>query len=264
MKCPYCGVHYMDDERVCPVCGRRAVFGAQKQEKRADFGVEYQPKAKPARTTARKQTYDNRQKPEEAAWEQAARGAHTHQNPLEPKRHAGFGCLIAILLFLVFFVLVIAAFRVFDRMPLMDEAYDMAEELFTDDAFEETDLPEQMRGTWANDDATFLLTLEDDAVSWETPDGTYTDTEPTLYYINLDADNADEYLTDEELEKYPPDSYSYYYLACWDDEDDAASITLDVIVRSDSEDVYTLVCYDYDTDAYSALTRMYTRTRQYS
>ena len=28
MKCPYCGVHYMDDERECPICGKRSpVFG---------------------------------------------------------------------------------------------------------------------------------------------------------------------------------------------------------------------------------------------
>lgn len=22
MKCPYCKIHYMDDERTCPICGR--------------------------------------------------------------------------------------------------------------------------------------------------------------------------------------------------------------------------------------------------
>lgn len=24
MKCPYCGIHYLDEERECPICGRRA------------------------------------------------------------------------------------------------------------------------------------------------------------------------------------------------------------------------------------------------
>lgn len=31
MKCPYCGVHYMDDERECPICGKRSpIFGQKK------------------------------------------------------------------------------------------------------------------------------------------------------------------------------------------------------------------------------------------
>lgn len=30
MKCPYCGVHYMDDERECPICNKRSpMFGAK-------------------------------------------------------------------------------------------------------------------------------------------------------------------------------------------------------------------------------------------
>ena len=53
MKCPYCKIHYMDDERTCPICGRpnpsrrpvKAAVPVQKNRKA--------PKAKPAaRTTA--------------------------------------------------------------------------------------------------------------------------------------------------------------------------------------------------------------------
>lgn len=54
MKCPYCKIHYMDDERECPICGRpnpsrrpvKAAVPVQKNRKA--------PKAKPdARATAR-------------------------------------------------------------------------------------------------------------------------------------------------------------------------------------------------------------------
>ena len=32
MKCPYCGVHYLDGERECPVCGRRPGIIAPKKK----------------------------------------------------------------------------------------------------------------------------------------------------------------------------------------------------------------------------------------
>ena len=32
MKCPYCGVHYLDSEHECPVCGKRPGIGAPKKK----------------------------------------------------------------------------------------------------------------------------------------------------------------------------------------------------------------------------------------
>ena len=49
MKCPYCKIHYMDDERVCPICGR-----PNPRRRPVQAAVPVQKKPKPAQKTAQK------------------------------------------------------------------------------------------------------------------------------------------------------------------------------------------------------------------
>lgn len=61
MKCPYCKIHYMDDERECPICGRpnpsrrpvKAAVPVQKNRKAPKAKPAARTTAAPARTTAR-------------------------------------------------------------------------------------------------------------------------------------------------------------------------------------------------------------------
>ena len=61
MKCPYCKIHYMDDERTCPICGRpnpsrrpvKAAVPVQKNRKTAAAKPAARTTAAPARATAR-------------------------------------------------------------------------------------------------------------------------------------------------------------------------------------------------------------------
>ena len=64
MKCPYCKIHYMDDERTCPICGRpnpsrrlvQAAVPVKKSRRRGPQAPKAQTAARttaaPARTTA--------------------------------------------------------------------------------------------------------------------------------------------------------------------------------------------------------------------
>ena len=60
MKCPYCKIHYMDDERTCPICGRpnpsrrpvKAAVPVQKNRKAPKAKPDARTTAAPARTTA--------------------------------------------------------------------------------------------------------------------------------------------------------------------------------------------------------------------
>ena len=109
MKCPHCGIYYTDGEKECPVCGKRPGIQASKPQKQSEGTshkeILHQPKKQPsAQSTERKQTYGNKSKSTEAAWQQAAAGQHTHANPLEPKQKksgCGSGCLIILILFIV-------------------------------------------------------------------------------------------------------------------------------------------------------------------
>ena len=123
MRCPYCGVNYTDGERQCPICGKRAPLNAPKKKKTIDFGIsrESEEANYTAKSTERKQTYrdssnafqdipkrEQKEKPDaESAWQRAARGEHSHGNPLEPKKKngCGIGCLIVVIVFIVISIL---------------------------------------------------------------------------------------------------------------------------------------------------------------
>ena len=57
MKCPYCKIHYMDDERTCPICGRpnpsrRPVKAAVPVQKNRKAPRPSRPAARPPRPRA--------------------------------------------------------------------------------------------------------------------------------------------------------------------------------------------------------------------
>ena len=113
MRCPYCHVHYLDEEKVCPMCGRRAVrTGAgtksggtkPKPEKRGKpakpaSSVKRKPDAKQQTATPRPQ----KQPPRPAPVNLSGSGWDT---PSEHSAGKKRGCLFPFLILLVLFAVI--------------------------------------------------------------------------------------------------------------------------------------------------------------
>ena len=103
MRCPYCHVHYLDEEKVCPMCGRRAVRTGTgttsggtkpKPEKRGK-------PLKPASSVKRKPAV--KQPPRPAPVNLSGSGWDT---PSEHSSRKKRGCLFPFLILLVLFAVI--------------------------------------------------------------------------------------------------------------------------------------------------------------
>ncbi|MDO5783809.1 MAG: hypothetical protein Q4P20_01960 [Eubacteriales bacterium] len=278
MKCPHCGIHYMDGERECPLCGKRPGLLAPKKKSKfnsADVEQEYRPspkKAKPATSTERKQTY-NHKKPAstEAAWQRAAAGAHSHDNPLaaspRQQKNKASGCLVVVILFIIF----IAASCIFGIMSYNDVAHsatDWLDDTFlsddyddSDDIYESCDPYEAFSsGTWVNEDYSLTMVVDDSGtISWSDGTKSAVDDYPLFQRLALTEDNASDYCSDDELEEYPIDEYTQYTLwaSTWNDEtDDSDSLSICLYMPNDVDaaDVTSFDYYDYDAGEYHTFT----------
>lgn len=274
MKCPHCGIHYMDDERECPVCGKRPGILAPKKQSKFS-GAQQEPiskKSKPASSTKRKQTY-NHKKPTstEAAWQRAAAGAHSHDNPLAAnagrQKTKGSGCLIVAILLAVFIVAP-AIFGMISFQNVTDSAADWLDNTFQSDDYDDYDdiyescAPSDAfsSGTWVNEDASVTMAVDTaGTISWSDSNGDFLDDYPLFQHLALTEDNAGDYCSDTELEQYPIADYTQYVLwaSVWNDEtDDSNSLDICLYIPNDMDSaaVTSFDYYDYGTGEYHTFT----------
>lgn len=273
MKCPHCGVHYMDEEKECPVCGKRpGLLAPQKQSKfdktTQDISYEPKPKKPSGKSTARKQTYNNQRKSTAAAWQQAAAGQHIHDNPLEKKKKksgCGTGCLIVVIIFIVLIVinLSIGFHTVTSSDSWTDSIDSFFDDPFTDsdddDVYSSVDMDDLGTGTWSNADGSITFTIDEDGtLSWTNSSGSYTDAYPSCYFLQLNDDNQDMYCSEEELETFSLDSYCYYEFWGYDfDDEDGYSFDFRFYLPVDTNTLpLTFDYYDKDTDEYGTFSRV--------
>lgn len=287
MRCPYCGVNYDDGERKCPICGKRAPQTASNKKKPIDFGISHESKENEytAKSTERKQTYKEpsdgfadipkhtEKQSSESAWQRAAKGEHTHGNPLEPKKKSGcgIGCLIVIILFIVISILASASFdfttNTRDEIEdFFDSVAESTDDSYTDDAYQPADVPTILNGNWNSSDASLSLTIDNGVISWRNADGSFTTDSPTLYQMHLTEDNIGDYLSEDLQDKYPLDQYTYYDLTCWGntdpDDDDEYYIEILLFIPKDASQLYSFDYYDYDTYQTNTMTKGGTRSKQ--
>lgn len=273
MKCPHCGVHYMDEEKECPVCGKRAgLLVPRKQSKfsKTTQDTSYKPKPKKSsgKSTARKQTYNNQRKSTAAAWQQAAAGQHIHDNPLERKKKksgCGTGCLIVVIIFIILIALNIGSAINYSSIMDSDSWTDSIDSFFDesydddDDLYSWTDIAEMGVGTWSNTDGSVTFTIEEDGtLSWTNSSGSYTDHYPSCYFLQLNDGNQDMYCSEEELKSFSLDSYCYYEFWGYSfDDEDSYSFDFRFYLPADANTLSsTFDYYDKDTGEYGTFTRV--------
>lgn len=271
MKCPYCGIYFMEDDKVCPVCGKRpgiqaAKKGSKPANPKLDMPYSPNPKQSSGKSTARKQTYNNKSKSTEAAWQQAAAGQHIHSNPLEPNKKSGCGtgCLIVVIILVILFVINIMSairFSTITNSSSWEESIDS----FFEDTFSEDDIEDiyvdiapsdVFTGTWRSSDNTMTITVDEDGnFSWTTAAGSFSDSYPSFYRIDITEENWEDYCTATDLKKYPLESYTYYsvYAVDYDTEDDQY-LDMWFYIPKDSETPTSFGCYDLDSNEYSTFT----------
>ena len=267
MKCPHCGIYYTDGEKKCPVCGKRPGIQAPKPQKQSEGTshkeILHQPKKQPsAQSTERKQTYGNKSKSTEAAWQQAAAGQHTHANPLEPKQKksgCGSGCLIILIIFILITVIQIigaVGFNVFSYSEDVGES--ITSFLEDEDIGEKMDIQTVLTGTWRNTDGSLTLTIDEEGVvTWSDADGIHSDDVPLFERLNLTEDNQEEYCSADELQDYPPDSFTYYSLyAVASEWDDDSELDMWFYLPQEEQSPEIFDYYDYYEEAYGTFTRV--------
>ena len=271
MKCPHCGIYYTDGEKECPVCGKRPGMQAAKSSARKSSAgtshkyVPHQPKKKPsAQSAERKQTYGNKSSSTEAAWQQAAAGQHTHDNPLEQKKKksgCGSGCLIILIVFILITAIQIigaVGFNVMAKPEGVIESIFSSSEESAEDIGEDVDIQTVLTGTWRNTDGSLTLTIDEEGViTWSDADGIHSDDVPLFERLNLTEDNQKEYCSVDEIKDYPLDSFTYYSIyamaAEWDDD---SELDMWFYLPQDTQSPETFDYYDYYEETYDTFTRV--------
>lgn len=264
MKCPHCGIYYMDDERVCPICGKRPGIAPPKRK-----SVPY-----PNMDTASADT-DRRPKPKEkpadraaGAWQRAAEQAKEHDHlpyytsrPKAKKTHAFRPVFLIIMILVVVSICTSLIRNVADELTdISTPTWESPADDDTDSIYAEADILDALpAGTWQEDGSDRTITIyEDGSIDWSvggvTADADYI----SVDHLLLDEDNASTYCTEDELERYPVAAYSQYtlYLSDWDGNLDTLYLCLYLPNGESVDDRGGFDCYDYETSGYSSFSRV--------
>lgn len=257
MKCPHCGVNYMDDEKRCPICGKRPGIVPSSQTK--------DKKKQKTRTTQSK------------AWQEAGERAKQHEHleyytasPQKPakqpaqqskKKKGKWGCLAFII---VFALTTLGSTMLVNFGKLIFEEVDntfLAED--GESVFESCELTEVIpEGSWRTEDGSLMITVTEssdgDYLTWMRNGSLYTSEYTDASVWNLNADNVSDYYTQDELETYPLERYTQYSLMADGSDQGDDGIDWAVYRENDVEpkDVMTIDIYDYDTGEYESLQRI--------
>lgn len=240
MKCPHCGVHYLDTERQCPVCGRRpGVFAPKKKPRFSSPDTSGEPFPRVSRTG-----------------EPAA--PRPDAPPSAPRRTKQSGCapgclIVAVVLFVLTLLPTLLGFGLY-RDVMESSAQPEQEELFYEPLAPTDVLP---AGTWQSEDGALLLTLHaDGAVAWTDGVSTAEDAYPVFDRLLLTDGLAPEYCSEAELSRFPIDTYTHYHFYFYDPESELGEYDLYLYLPTDAapEDIASVDCYDWERDQFFTLT----------
>ncbi len=263
MKCPHCGIYYMDDERVCPICGKRPGIIAPKRKSvpfpnRDAASTDADGSPKPKKTADRAAS----------AWQRAAEQAKEHDHlphyttkPKTRRSHAFRPVFLIIVILVAVSILTSLVRNVADELTGFDTAaWESPADDDTDSIYAEADILDALpAGTWQEDGSDRTITIyENGSIDWSvggiTTDADYI----SVDHLLLDEDNASTYCTEDELALYPVSAYSQYtlYLSDWDDKLDTVYLCLYLPDDERVDERGGFDCYDYESSAYSSFTRI--------
>ena len=200
MKCPHCGVYYMDDERECPVCGKRPGIAAKKKK--------YTPPI----------SYDKPiSKPKKKAEPAAVKASGVSADDAKPKNKKPHGCLTVFVLFVVISVIANLIGGLFSSCSVSDIAVPEPEPLSSEEPVICLTIAP---GTWHIENETTDLTAVvdvDNTISWTVGTETAADLQP--YFTAVE--NPEEEIGSETVRDYPSDTYDCYNLYFYDSETDS-------------------------------------------
>lgn len=270
MKCPYCGIYFIDGERECPVCGRRIPTGAAKSKETGELHQNTQHKK--VKFSAKPDSEQRRQ-------------MHAADAPPSPplrtfsakpkQKSGGRGCLVGVLLLLLLFSLFGGLFGlVFDAAFVdqiiegvnsgMEDAFSDPSENLQEYSEELDEVPKELVGTWKSEDTDLTFEFRKNGqVRWnrEGFDEPLQATPTVVSYASLQeaseeviSDIADEY----GLEQLAPEEYTMYEVSAynpWNEGDMDVDLDLRLYVSNEEENPDTLVVYDHYSDEYDAFHR---------
>ena len=251
MKCPYCGVHYLDGERECPVCGRRpGIIAPKKKSKFTTQDSSGQP-VREKKSSAKKVTHQPESS--EAAWQRAA-AQNSKNSPKPPNEAQQSGCAPGCLIVAVILIALSVVPGILFNMIHTDFPASAWEDIYDESCELSEVLPS---GTWKNEDGSLLVTIYDDGtVSWTDGTDTAEDGDPGFDRLLLTEENASEYSDDEELKNYPISDYTHYYFYFCDSASMLPDYDLHIYVPNDTvpEDITSFGCYDWQSEEFFTLT----------
>lgn len=258
MKCPYCGVHYMDGERECPVCGKHAgPIAPKKQSKFTNPGFDMPYEAE----KEKKATHTAKKSDSAAAWQKAAAqsGSNPHARPGQKKQTTGcsIGCLIALIIMGVIIILTVFSARV-GYNAVTTSSREEEPGFLEDDIYESCEIADVLTGTWGTSDGRLSITVHPDGtVAWTDGINTGEDEYPFCNRLLLNETNAGEYCSDEELKRFAIDQYTYYELHAtdWENELDEINLHLYLPADQDIDSLTSFECCDCDTEEFYTFIR---------
>lgn len=243
MRCPHCGIYYMDDETVCPVCGKRS-------------GVRPQKKTKPE--TAQPSDADRKRGQAKSSWtdESHTGSAESKKRRKRAKPARTFSkrrnskSIWVVILCLVFSVLISIIPKIVlnpedylrspEDTPLLSSLFhDDEDDLWREDYFDDP-VTQCLIGTWECEDGVInTVTIHDDGtLDWTEEDGKqYTTAFPAFYEIC-----SEDAVSNLVSESYPADRYRYCYVSGYSSDDDS----------DDSDDHSFDLCFMIPTPLYES------------
>lgn len=256
MKCPHCGIYYMDGERECPVCGKSAGPFAPKKKKAYRPNVPDRP-ARPASARPKKVQHTSSGN---AAWQQTAAQKGGTSGSSSGSGCAA-GCLTVVIILAVLVALSIVGGLVsYSALPDFGSAGGYLEHILDDDTFETCDVTDVLPAgsTWRSSDGSLTITVrEDGSVEWTDGADTAEDDAPLMERLAVDEDNMDDYYDEEDAARWPLDRFTRFDLSCTDDAGDMDDLTIWFYIPNDTEpdDLTAIEAYNWDVDAYLTFSR---------
>lgn len=272
MKCPYCGVHYEDTEKQCPVCGKRS--GITTPKKPSKF-TSAETSAKPAQASAKpfepsstsskktvsagssksgstsraaKSSYSS--KSSEEAWQRA-------MNQTSAVKKKKSGCGIYILIGVVLTIL-LCLLTVFFALYVYDNASSGSGTILSEDStYSSCEILETLpTGTWQTQDKSLTVVIDEEGcISWTDGVDTAEDYAPLFYHMFYTEDNFADYCTDYEMSHYPLDEYTHYNLYFADFSSDVPDYDLYIYLPNGTarDDITSFDCYDWEEENWFTL-----------
>ncbi len=229
MRCPHCGVHYMDNERVCPICGKPAGSAAKRNSKYTTHPPKTtlsSPKTKASHKTPSSPKTPHEHIPKTSTSAASRPSGWTSSNKRSGKG-VGCGLIIAVLVIIsIFFSMAGSVLHhISDADSFFDNVIDNFEEAGSSDYdYEDTNdaITYAIPGTWHSKQTGMTLCFDSEICTDVIPDGKKNASEitslSTTQYFDLEDVSIPAEIPEEFRDSYPDDDY-YYALVTADTDD---------------------------------------------